>query len=225
MKIKLLLTSFLVLLIFLNGCSLLDPETSTGSAVKDTVCNAPYFEFKSGECCLDKDADKICDSDEANVAEEAPVEEAPVEATAPAETEELEEVEITVNDACSTTTYFECLASYITKDEIFFKLKTTRDGYTHLKKISVLGCEKTFVDKEKASQGYSIRTETLISLPCTKLKAGTEVNDAEYVVEYVFYPAIGIDDDTGEWEGVPRNLMRSSGTISGTVRNEPKKLY
>ncbi|MBU2640010.1 MAG: hypothetical protein KKG75_04900 [Nanoarchaeota archaeon] len=222
MKIKLLSAIFLVLLVALNGCSVLDPETSTGSAVKDTVCNAPYFEFKSGECCLDKDADQICDSDEDGVVEET----TPTETTpTPTETKEVEEVEITVNDACTGTTYFECLASYLTKDEIFFKLKTTRDGYTHLKKISALGCEKVFADKPKANQGYSIRTETLVSLPCTKLKAGDEVNEAEYIVEYVFYPIVGIDSDTGEWTGVERNLMRSSGTISGTVRNEPKSLY
>ncbi|MBR9699858.1 hypothetical protein GOV09_05350 [Candidatus Woesearchaeota archaeon] len=32
------------------------------------LCNAPYFEYKTGECCLDQDGNNICDSDE-NVVE------------------------------------------------------------------------------------------------------------------------------------------------------------
>ena len=37
---------------------------SVGSAVKSNVCESSYFEFKSGKCCLDKNANYICDSDE-----------------------------------------------------------------------------------------------------------------------------------------------------------------
>lgn len=32
--------------------------------VTKPLCNTPYIEFKAGECCLDSDNNKICDSDE-----------------------------------------------------------------------------------------------------------------------------------------------------------------
>ena len=131
---------------------------------------------------------------------------------------------ITLDDACSDTTYFECIASYLTKGEIFFKLKTKRDGYVHPKKISVLGCEKKFVVKDKANLGYQVHSDILVSIPCTKLSAGDEVKDSEYIIEYIFYPSTGIDSDTGDWVGKERFPMMSTGTISGTIRNEPKKI-
>ncbi|MCK4491416.1 MAG: lamin tail domain-containing protein [Candidatus Altiarchaeales archaeon] len=40
-------------LVFICGC------VSTG-----TVCNKPYYEYKVGECCLDKDGNRVCDRDE-----------------------------------------------------------------------------------------------------------------------------------------------------------------
>ncbi len=211
----------LLFIILITGCSW--SSDTAGSVVKESVCNSPYFEFKTGECCLDQNSNKICDKDEtATPAVPAVAEPAPVE-TPVAEPVE-EEIKIILEDSCSETTYFECLASYITDKEVFFKLRTKRDGFTHLKKISVLGCEKTFVDKEKSSQGYTIRSDVLVSLPCLKLTAGDEIKDADYTIEYIYYPQIGIDSDTGEWGGKPRALQISTGKISGTVRNEPKKI-
>ena len=62
----------MIVLIFLSGCSFTD---KTGSAVK-SVCNSPYFEYKTNECCLDTNANSICDKDESVsdpvVAEEEP---------------------------------------------------------------------------------------------------------------------------------------------------------
>lgn len=205
----------LLTMIVLTGCSSSEDKT-TGSAVKQTICNTPYFEYKAGECCLDQNTNSICDTDETTPAPEV-VAETPKE-------EVKEEVKITVEDACSETTYFECLASYITNKEVFFKLRTRRDGFTHLKKISAFGCEKTFVGKDKSSQGYTIRSDILISMPCTKLIAGNEIKDADYTIEYIYYPQVGIDSDTGEWSGKERFLQSSTGKISGTVRSEPKKI-
>lgn len=212
----LLTFSVIFSLALISGCGN-GPEDATGSAVA-SVCNAPYFEFKAGECCLDQNSNSICDSDETAVKEETTTE----------TVTKSDEVEITLSDSCTDTTYFACDASYITKDEIFFKLETksrTGPGFLHLQGISALGCEKEFLEKSKAIEGYPIGTEILVSLPCVKFSAGEEVEDAEYTLEYIFYPDEGfINAQTGEWEGTTRNLQKSSGQISGTVRNEPKKI-
>ena len=39
--------TLLLITVLLSGCTIF--EESTGSAVKNTACNAPYFEFKIGE--------------------------------------------------------------------------------------------------------------------------------------------------------------------------------
>ncbi|MBU4502921.1 MAG: trypsin-like peptidase domain-containing protein, partial [Nanoarchaeota archaeon] len=38
----------------------------SGCAEKEPLCKTPYFEYKTGECCLDKDSNQICDKDETN---------------------------------------------------------------------------------------------------------------------------------------------------------------
>ena len=213
----LLLASF----IFLTGC---DDSGPTGSAV-ETVCNTPYFEYRVGECCVDKNANSICDSDE-TIVEETPTETVEEVVEEVVVKEPVEEVEITVEDACTDTTYFECIASYITKDEVFLKLKTRRDGYLHLRKISALGCLQEFAPKERANQGYQIRSDLVLSSRCLNpLISGTEIKDADYVLEYVFYPDDAfLNQITGEWEGQERSLQKSTGKISATIRNEPKKI-
>ena len=216
MEKKLVFTLIIFSLVIISGCGK-DTEKATGSAVA-SVCNSPYFEFKAGECCLDKNTNSICDSDETieEVKEDVVAEEtAPVAA---------EEVEITLEDSCTDTTYFECVTSYITKDELFLKLKTKREGFTHLKGISAMDCKKDFTTKSKAIDGYPIRTDILVSLPCQKYEVGDEVKDVEYSLEYVFYPDDIFINANGEWEGTPRNLQKSSGQVSGTVRSEPKKI-
>jgi hypothetical protein len=228
MKKKMVMFTFLLLaIITISGCGSDDGAEVTGKAV-DSICNAPYFEFKSGECCLDKNANSICDSDEdivEEVVEEVKTEEVATTTTTATATTEVEEVTITVDDACTDTTYFECKASYVSKDEIFFKFETRRDGYTHLRKLSVAGCEREFAEKDKSSQGYPIRTNVIASVPCSKNTPGDELKDLDYVLTYVFYPLSGIDSDTGEWGSkIARALQSSTGKISGTTRNEPKKI-
>jgi hypothetical protein len=220
-KEMVVLTIALSIMVFLSGCS---PKDSTGGVV-ESACNAPYFEYKATECCLDKNGNSICDSDEdieESTTTEAATETETVTTTNTATT--AEEVEITVADACSDTTYFECIASYITDQEVFFKLKTKRDGYTHLNKVSALGCSKEFTKKTKSSQGYPLRTNVIVSVPCAKTSPGDEFEDFDYVLDYTFYPISSIDSETGEYEGVERFSQSSTGKISGTTRSEPKKI-
>src|SRR3989344_2056001 len=132
MKKKLVFALILFSIVIISGCGK-GAEEATGSAV-ESVCKSPYFEFKVGECCLDQNANSICDSDE------KPAEEVVI----------AEEVEITLEDSCTDTTYFECVASYITKDELFLKFETRREGFVHLKSVSSMGCKKDFADKNKA---------------------------------------------------------------------------
>jgi S1-C subfamily serine protease len=42
------------------------------SCTKTILCSAPYIEYKTGECCLDKDANTVCDNDEVGVQDLAP---------------------------------------------------------------------------------------------------------------------------------------------------------
>lgn len=214
--------AILLLVTILSGCT--SEDVTTGSIVKELICNASYFEYKEGECCLDKNANSICDTNESIVEEVTATEETKTETISEPEPEPgVKEVKITVDDACADTTYFECLASYITKNEVFFKLKARKEGYIHPKKISVLDCEKTFADKDKASQGYAANSELVVLVPCTKNSLGQEIKDKDYIIEYIFYPASGIDSSTGEWKlEYQRGLQISTGKISGTVRSEPK---
>lgn len=50
----------LVIIFLISGC-----EDKTVVVVeKEPVCDAPYFEYATGECCLDSNDNKICDIDE-----------------------------------------------------------------------------------------------------------------------------------------------------------------
>lgn len=59
MKFKLFI--LLILIVFLVGCS--GVETPTGEVIKEPVCNKPYI-LVGTDCCLDKNDNSICDSDE-----------------------------------------------------------------------------------------------------------------------------------------------------------------
>jgi len=72
--------ALLFILIFVVACGTTQ-ETKTitiGDPIqRESVCNKPYYEYKAGECCLDKDANKVCDADEVTeeIVEEIIVEE------------------------------------------------------------------------------------------------------------------------------------------------------
>ena len=179
--------------IFLTGG---DDDTPTGSAVKEKekeiVCNAPYIRH-GDDCCLDENTNGVCDDDE-----EIPV-------------------TVAVADACSDTTYFECLSSYITNDNVFFRLKAKREGYVHLKKIGLPGfnCYMTFTEKD-ILQGTKIRGVTDVVVPC---KIDKEIlENIPYDLQLMFYPQDDIDD--GSYLTKNRGVILSESTMSGTVRSE-----
>jgi len=53
-KIGIAISLFLaIIIVFISGCT-----------TKETICNKPYYEYKTGDCCLDENDNKICDKDE-----------------------------------------------------------------------------------------------------------------------------------------------------------------
>ena len=48
---KIILILAVLALLLISGCA-------------KSVCKTPYFEFKKGDCCLDKNSNSICDADE-----------------------------------------------------------------------------------------------------------------------------------------------------------------
>lgn len=174
------------------------PEEPTIEEIKEPeiICNPPYMRF-ADSCCLDKNSNDICDSDETIIPEPQP--------------------SIEVADSCSETTYFDCWGSYITQDEIFLKLKAKRDGYNVIRKIEFpsINCEKEF-DPIPKEQGLEIRESIEIKIPC-KIST-TSFKDLSYEISLIYYPSSG---DTTEWLGVERGLIKNSGTLSGSVRDFP----
>ena len=194
------------LLIGAGGCN---QQSATGLSIREfpeeniqeeipqeIVCNFPYIRH-ADDCCLDKNSNDICDSDETIIPEPQP--------------------STDVADSCSDTTYFDCWGSYITKDEIFLKLKAKRDGYNVIRKVEFpsINCEKEF-DPIPREQGLEIRESIEIKIPC-KIST-TSFKDLSYEVSLIYYPASG---DTTEWLDVGRGLIKNSGTLSGSVRDSP----
>ncbi|HLC32577.1 MAG TPA: trypsin-like peptidase domain-containing protein [Candidatus Nanoarchaeia archaeon] len=58
-----------ILLFFLVGCAQSQkPATEINSAnPTDALCKSPYYEWKTGDCCLDQNANQICDTDEKTI--------------------------------------------------------------------------------------------------------------------------------------------------------------
>lgn len=193
----------LLILFFITGCT--NQQQITGSVIKEQeiICNSPYIRY-ADSCCLDKNYNDICDKDE----------------TTPSENIVSEE---TIQDSCTDTSYFECLGSYITKEEVFLKLKAIRDGYTHIKKVEIpkYNCFKEF-DESNVSSGLKFNNIIDIKVPCKIDKSKLE--DEAFSIELIFYPRVGIDEDTGEWLGKPRGTIFNKGTITGTVKEEAPKL-
>tara|TARA_Y100000031_G_C8222225_1_gene386531 strand:+ start:241 stop:1896 length:1656 start_codon:yes stop_codon:yes gene_type:complete len=61
MKFKYLILSLVILIFLISAC--LSAETPTGQVIKEPVCNKPYI-LVGNDCCLDKDDNSICDTDE-----------------------------------------------------------------------------------------------------------------------------------------------------------------
>lgn len=50
---KILIGVLAISIVFISGC-----------ITTETICKKPYYEYKTGECCLDENDNKICDKDE-----------------------------------------------------------------------------------------------------------------------------------------------------------------
>ena len=192
----------IILSIFLligAGC---EQQPITGNVVKqsDIVCNSPYIRY-GDSCCLDQNLNNVCDIDESITPPDA-------------------QPSSVILDSCSSTTYLDCMGSYITKDEIFLKLTARRDGFTIIKKINfpLLTCEKKFEPIEKDA-GLKIRESMEIRISCKV--STTYLKDLPYNIELVFYPLSG---DTTEFTNSERGIIVNTALISGNVRQEAPEI-
>lgn len=198
---RLLLILSIIGLVILSGCA---KENMEGS-----LCNKPYFEFMKGQCCLDADDNKICDKDE-TVKEE--------------NKENIEiasqPVQALTSEGCSGTLYyFDCIWSYITKNEIQIKLRGEKESIIVIKKIDVpnVPCGKEFGTSIK--DGIKYGEEKQFNIPCDFKKNSVESNLDFYVT---IYPREGFKNGnfSEEWTGypVPSKDLKLKGGISGMVR-------
>ena len=58
---KIVIIGLLIIISVITGCG---NKESTENIVTEVTCSSPYFEYKTGECCLDKDSNRVCDTDE-----------------------------------------------------------------------------------------------------------------------------------------------------------------
>ena len=145
---------------------------------KEPLCNSPYFEYKTGECCLDQDSNKICDNDEKQE-----------------ENKLYQPVQPVITESCTKSTHFQCTWSNINKEEVQIKLKLIGNGIGIIKKIDIPGisCSKEFneitVERGKIFEaGVGIRYEEIqqFNLPCTFNK---DFVDSDLIVKMDFYNA------------------------------------
>jgi len=64
-----ILFSLLIFLILVTSCVQVSEQTEKTNKT-DTLCKAPYYEWKTGECCVDSNQNQICDNDEKTVEKE-----------------------------------------------------------------------------------------------------------------------------------------------------------
>lgn len=172
------------------------------------VCNKPYIQVGS-ECCLDKNGDKVCDKDEQTDIKETEAKKSinpnPVQA-------------LTV-EYCTGTYYFDCPWSYITKDEVQFKLRATRSGIAIIKRIEIpnVPCTKEFgnIPLEKGMKYDEIRQ---FNVTCNFKKNSVDSDVKLYITQY---PIEGFKegDTSKEWMGYKEPIeMVTILYISGMVR-------
>ena len=89
---KLPLAFLALALLFLSACAQSQSPTAA-AVVQEPLCKAPYYEYRTGECCLDQNGNSVCDVDEPpaeaepprDVLESATLEEPAVETEEPAD--------------------------------------------------------------------------------------------------------------------------------------------
>jgi len=152
---KVLFILIIFSLLFLIGCK----QTPTGETIKGVVCNEPYIRY-ADDCCLDQNNNKICDNDEK--------EDKKTDSS-------YQPVQALTVESCTNNQYFDCIWSYMTKEEVQFKLQAKKAGSFVIKKISMpnVPCEKEFevVDKE---EGLKFDDIVEIHIPCEFKKDSVE---------------------------------------------------
>jgi len=204
---KLLIIGILVLcLLLVNGCS------------NEPVCNVPYFEYKTGECCLDKNSNQICDNDEK---EESPIVSVNDDIKEDEESIEtaFQPVQALTVESCTDLANFDCLWSYITKDEIQLKLKAKKVGIIIIEKIEIpnVPCTKIYknISLENGMKYNDIRQ---LNIGCDFKKNSV---DSDLYIYMLYYPPLGFRNEnvSDKWTGyIEPTKMVSSGWISGMIR-------
>lgn len=69
MRFKLIISVLLILSILMVGCAKTQ-EVPAIQKEEKPLCNPPYVEYKTGECCLDQNSNNVCDNDETKSTEE-----------------------------------------------------------------------------------------------------------------------------------------------------------
>lgn len=136
MKKGLSIILILLTVFFISGCI-------TGNVVQDS-CNAPYT-YMGGDCCLDKNQDKICDKDTAEVRS------------------------FTGAEDCKFDREFTCLGKKITSNAIELKIRHDRSGIASITKIELPnvgdnGCKQ--VTNGLIEDGIDFDQEKIIVVSC-----------------------------------------------------------
>ncbi|MFH1637603.1 MAG: hypothetical protein ABIB71_04230 [Candidatus Woesearchaeota archaeon] len=180
---------------------------------EEQLCKAPYYEYMAGECCLDANANGICDRDES-----------------PAEDSNEKDVgkvaQSLTSEYCGITSMFQvvdCVSSYIYEDHIELSLRANKAGYTFIKKVEIVsaGCEATFDTAGKEmSEGLNWSETATINIDCVPKK---ESIDSDLLVTVEWWEMEVADDNNPVTPSVvtyansPKTYT-NKGYISGMVR-------
>jgi len=208
---SLVIIGLLIIISVITGCG--NKEITGDSVVNITTCNSPYFEYKTGECCLDKDNNRICDSDE------EPKEEvtAPVKEKEEPKTLTTQPVQALTVEACTDSSYFDCTWSYITREEVQFKLRASRSGSFVLKKISLpnVPCEKEFEEVER-DDGIKYDDVIEVNVKCDFKKDSVE---SDLMIKGIFHQWLPKEEDVMNIGGYRDPIsVTAKSWISGMVR-------
>ena len=127
---------------------------------QDSACEVPYASV-NGACCLDKNANRVCDRDETQRSETV-VRERPV---------------ILVQEVCNLPR-FTCLQKEITPDFVSLKLRFERDEVLKVEKMTLkeIGCSQSFEKVElRFNDEYEFKIPCLVEGDAVKAEVSTEV--------------------------------------------------
>jgi len=186
-----------IVLLFLAGCSEKPPVVEEISS----LCIPPYFEYKSGSCCLDENYNQVCDVEEIQKFPE-------------------EEQNVEVPDTCTFGNYFDCSDINIKYDKvsggsISFDLTFKKFGAAVVTKIdfSQLNCS---IENEQWSLGDGVRQTPksfVVGCPFNADVLDKKFVDSDMVIDIIHYDEVrqGVDS---AWSGV---YEIKKGTVTGHV--------